>query len=86
VRELIARLSTPEKLLACTATQLDGILLTAISERIKRSQQDQTAPRNISLSQLHGIYPIGEGVTFALRSKADEVLTESWQRLMNRGF
>jgi len=32
------------------------------------------------------MYPIGEGVTFALRSKADVALTESWQRLINRGF
>jgi hypothetical protein len=86
VRELIAKLPTPDKLLACTATQLDGILLAAIADRMTRSKQDQTAPRNISSTELQGMYPIGESVTFEHRSKADVALTESWQRLMNRGY
>lgn len=86
MRELLAKLPTPDKLLACTPTQLDGILTAAISERIKRSQQDQTAPRNIELTALQGMYPIGEGVTFAQRQRVDIAITESWQRLMNRGF
>jgi hypothetical protein len=71
LRELLAKLPTPEKLLACTPTQLDGILTAAISERIKRSQQDQTARRNIELTALQGMYPIGEGVTFAQRQRVD---------------
>jgi uncharacterized protein (TIGR02391 family) len=86
VLELIARLPTPDSLLACTPTQLDGILLAAVADRIKRSQQDQTAPRNMSLTQLQGMYSIGGGVTFLQRRNADLALTESWQRLMNRGF
>lgn len=86
MRELLAKLPTPDKLFACTAPQLDGILLACIGERIKRSQEDQTAPRNISLSVLQGMYPIGEGVTIAKRAQADVALTESWQRLINAGF
>jgi hypothetical protein len=76
----------PDKLLTCTGTQLDGILLAAIADRITRSEQDQTASRYISSTELQGMYPIGESVTFAQRSKADVALTESWQRLMNRGY
>ena len=86
MRELLARLPTPDRVFACTARQLDGILLASIAERIKRSQEDQIAPRNISLSVLQGIYPIGGSVSFVQRSKADAAITESWQRLLNRGF
>jgi hypothetical protein len=32
------------------------------------------------------MYPIGGGVTFAMRSKADIAVSESWTRLTNRGF
>jgi hypothetical protein len=86
MRELAVRLPTPGQLLACTAAQMDGILLAAISDRIKRSQQDATAPRNVFLPELQGMYPIGGGVTFAMRSKADIAVSESWTRLTNRGF
>jgi KAP-like P-loop domain-containing protein len=86
LRELLTKLPTPDQLLACTPSQLDGILLEAIGDRVRRSQQDPIAPRNISLSELQGMYPIGAGVTFEQRSKADVAVTESWQRLMNGGF
>lgn len=86
MREVLARLRTPDKLFACTATQLDGILLASIAERIKRSQEDPIAPRNVSLPELQGMYAIGDGVNFAQRSRADTALTESWQRLINAGF
>ncbi len=86
MRELLSKLPTPDKLFACTATQLDGVLLASIAERIKHSQQDPIAPRNISLSELPGIYAIGDGVNFTQRSRVDTVLTESWQRLINAGF
>jgi len=79
-------LPTAHKILACTETQLDGILLAAISDRIKRSQQDPTAPRNVFLPELQGMYPISVDVTFTKRSQADAAVTESWQRLINRGF
>jgi uncharacterized protein (TIGR02391 family) len=86
LRELLTKLPKPERLLACAATQLDGLLLASIAERIKQSQQDPIAPRNISLQELQGIYAIGDGVTFLQRSKCDAALTESWQRLMNGGY
>jgi uncharacterized protein (TIGR02391 family) len=73
-------------LFACTETQLDGILLASIAERVRRSQQDQTAPRNISLPEIQGIYAIGIGFNFTQRQRADHALTESWQRLVNAGF
>jgi len=86
VHELLAKLPTPDKLFACTATPLDGVLLAAIGERVRRSQKNQTAPRNISLPELEGIYAIGIGVNFTQRQRADHALTESWQRLINAGF
>ena len=86
MHELLAKLPTPDKLFACTATPLDGVLLAAIGERVRRSQKNQTAPRNISLPELEGIYAIGIGVNFTQRQRADHALTESWQRLINAGF
>jgi len=86
LRELLTRIPTPDKLFACTATQLDGILLASIAERVKRSQQDPTAPRNISLPEIQGIYPVGIGFNSTERQRADHALTESWHRLVNAGF
>jgi uncharacterized protein (TIGR02391 family) len=86
LRELLLKLPTPDGLLGCTPSQLDGLLLAAIGERLQRSQSDPIAPRNISLAGIQGIYPVGDGVTFAGRQAADVALTESWQRLLNGGF
>jgi uncharacterized protein (TIGR02391 family) len=86
LRELLARLPVPADLLACTASQLDGILLAAIADRITRAERDPTAARNISLGEFQGMYAIGGGVTFAQRTSADTAVTESWQRLFNDGF
>lgn len=86
LRELIARLPKPAQLLACTPSQLDGILLAAIAERVERSERDPMWPRNVSLDGLQGIYAIGEGVTARARMDADVALAESWRRLLNDGF
>jgi uncharacterized protein (TIGR02391 family) len=86
LRELLIKLPTPDSLLSCTPSQLDGILLAAIGDRVKRSESDPIAPRNISLGELQGIYPAGDRVTFAQRQAADAALTESWRRILNDGF
>jgi hypothetical protein len=70
LRELLAKLPTPDKLLACASAQLDGILLAAICERIKRPQQDQTAPPNIELTAVQGIRRIDGRVTVTQRRNA----------------
>lgn len=86
MRELIAKLSTPTHLLSCAPAQLDGILLAAIADRVKRAKSDPISPRNISLSELQGMYPAGEGATYLQRRDADIAITESWRRLLNEGF
>jgi uncharacterized protein (TIGR02391 family) len=86
LHELLAKLPTPDRLLSCTPSQLDGILLAAIGDRVKRSESDPIAPRNISLAELQGIYPAGDGVTFGQRQAVDAALTESWRRPLNEGF
>ena len=86
LRELIAILAAADKLLACTASQLDNALPTAIFDRVERAGQDSIAPRNISLGELQGMYSAGNGVTFTKRRAADAAVTESWRRLLNGGF
>lgn len=86
MRELLEKLPTPADVLQCTESQLDAILMGSIAARIAQSRKDPIAPRNISLPEIQGQYPVGIGVTFEQRNQADSALTESWHRLLTDGL
>jgi hypothetical protein len=82
--ELVARVSSADELLALTPSQLDGVLLTSIADRV--NSIDPIAAKNVYEEEITGLYPVGVKATYQKSVAADSALMEAWQRLLSHGL
>jgi uncharacterized protein (TIGR02391 family) len=82
--ELVVRMSSAEELLALTASQLDGVLLTCIAGRANST--DPIAAKYVYEDEIVGLYPVGVQATYQQRIAIDSALMEAWQRLLSSGL
>jgi uncharacterized protein (TIGR02391 family) len=82
--ELLQKVPTASALLRLTALQMDELLLKLAADRA--SNPDPVAPKFVYDGSLTGLYPVGQGNSFADSSAADKALGEAWGRLQAAGL